>query len=250
MQAMPRLAIVTGGATGIGKAIAQALAADGDQVVILGRRAGALEAATAEVNKAVDADRVGWHQVDLTRPEQVEAAVAALADGDRTVDVLINNAGGITSGSGDSLSDVADAWRRDFDGNVLTTVLLTEALLPHLRRPGGRVIAISSVAALRGAGSYGAAKAALHAWMYGLSAELAADGITVNVVAPGFIPDTRFWEGRLTQDMYDARVGAIPMGRAGTPEEVAAAVRYLASPDSGYTTGQILQVNGGWVTGR
>ncbi|HEX2498320.1 MAG TPA: SDR family oxidoreductase, partial [Actinomycetes bacterium] len=204
----------------------------------------------AEINKVVDADRVAWHQVDLTQPDQVEATAATLVDGGRTVDVLVNNAGGITSGSGDTLADVADAWRRDFDGNVLTTVLLTEALLPHLRRPGGRVIAISSVAALRGAGSYGAAKAALHAWMYGLSAELAADGITVNVVAPGFIPDTRFWDGRLTQDMYDARVGAIPMGRAGTPAEVAAAVRYLAGPDSGYTTGQILQVNGGWVTGR
>ena len=247
---MTRLAIVTGGATGIGKAIAQVLAADGDQVVILGRRADALETAAAEINRAVDAERTGWHQVDLTRPDQVEAVAAALVDGGRTVDVLVNNAGGITSGSGDSLSAVADAWRRDFDGNVLTTVLLTEALLPHLRRPGGRVIAISSVAALRGAGSYGAAKAALHAWMYGLSAELAADGITVNVVAPGFIPDTRFWDRRLTQDMYDARVGAIPMHRAGTSEEVAAAVRYLAGPDSGYTTGQILQVNGGWVTGR
>ncbi|MGH8835325.1 MAG: SDR family NAD(P)-dependent oxidoreductase [Actinomycetes bacterium] len=247
---MTGLTIVTGGATGIGRAIAQALAADGDRVVILGRRADALETAAAEINKVVDADRVAWHQVDLTQPDQVEATAATLVDGGRTVDVLVNNAGGITSGSGDTLADLADAWRRDFDGNVLTTVLLTEALLPHLRRPGGRVIAISSVAALRGAGSYGAAKAALHAWMYGLSAELAADGITVNVVAPGFIPDTRFWDGRLTQDMYDARVGAIPMGRAGTPAEVAAAVRYLAGPDSGYTTGQILQVNGGWVTGR
>jgi len=247
---MPRLTIVTGGATGIGRATAQALAADGDQVVILGRRAEALETAAAEINKTLDADRIGWLTADLTRADQVEAAAAELVHRGRTVDVLVNNAGGITPGSGDTLADVADVWRRDFDGNVLTTVLLTEALRPQLRRPGGRIIAISSVAALRGAGSYGAAKAALHAWMYGLSAELAADGITVNVVAPGFIPDTRFWDGRLTRDMYDARVGAIPMGRAGTPEEVAAAVRYLAGPDSGYTTGQILQVNGGWVTGR
>jgi len=247
---MARLAIVTGGATGIGKAIAHALAGDGDRVEILGRRADALEAAAAEINKATEADRAGWHQVDLTRPDQVEATAQALVDGGRTVDVLVNNAGGISSGPSDRLDELADLWRRDFDGNVLTTVLLTEALRPYLRRPGGRVIAISSVAAFRGAGSYGAAKAALHAWMYGLSAELAADGVTVNVVAPGFIPDTRFWDGRLTQDMYDARVGTIPMARAGTPEEVAAAVRYLAGPDSGYTTGQILQVNGGWVTGR
>lgn len=247
---MPRLAVVSGAATGIGKAVARVLAADGDRVVILGRRAEALAAAADELNADAGAERVGWHAVDLTLPDQVEAVAATIAEAGEAVDVLVNNAGGITPGSGDSLADVAAAWRRDFDGNVLTTVLLTEALLPHLRRPGGRVIAISSVAALRGAGSYGAAKAALHAWMYGLSAELAPDGVTVNVVAPGFIPDTRFWEGRLTQDMYDARVGTIPMGRPGTPEEVAAAVCYLAAPDSGYTTGQVLQVNGGWVTGR
>lgn len=247
---MPRLAVVSGAATGIGKAVARVLAADGDRVVILGRRAEALAAAADELNADAGAERVGWHAVDLTMPDQVEAVAATIAEAGEAVDVLVNNAGGITPGSGYSLADVAAAWRRDFDGNVLTTVLLTEALLPHLRRPGGRVIAISSVAALRGAGSYGAAKAALHAWMYGLSAELAPDGVTVNVVAPGFIPDTRFWEGRLTQDMYDARVGTIPMGRPGTPEEVAAAVCYLAAPDSGYTTGQVLQVNGGWVTGR
>ncbi|MCI0687468.1 MAG: SDR family oxidoreductase [Sporichthyaceae bacterium] len=247
---MPRLAIVSGAATGIGKAVAHRLAAAGDAVVILGRRADALEQTAAELNTAIGGELVRWHQVDLTKPDQVETVAATIAANGQAVDVLVNNAGGIAGGAPDSLDEVAEVWRRDFDGNVLTTVLLTQALLPQLSRPGGRIVAISSVAAFRGANSYGAAKAALHAWMYSLSADLAADGVTVNIVAPGFIPETRFWAGRLSRDMYDARVNAIPMGRPGTPDEVAAAVQYLVSADGGYTTGQILQVNGGWVTGR
>lgn len=247
---MTRLVVVSGGATGIGKAIARTLAADGNEVVILGRRADALANAAAELSAAAGPDRVRWHAVDLTKPHEVGTAVKEIVGERDGVDVLVNNAGAVSTVPTESLDELAAAWRQDFDGNVLTTVLLTEALLPHLCRPGGRVVAISSVAALRGAGSYGAAKAALHAWMYSLAAQLAPHGVTVNVVAPGFIPDTEFWTDRLTPQMYQDRVGTIPAGRAGTPEEVAAAVRYLVSPEAGFTTGQILQVNGGWVVGR
>ena len=84
----------------------------------------------------------------------------------------------------------------------------------------------------------------------GLATSLAPEGITANAVAPGFIPDTEFWKLRLTDEVVDARVASTPVGRPGTPEEVAAAVAYLASPSAGFTTGQILQGNGGWVLGR
>ena len=144
---------------------------------------------------------------------------------------------------------MAEAWQRDFEGNVLTAVLLTEALLPGLTRPGGRIVAITSVAAVRGAGSYGAAKAAMHGWVMSLATQLGPDGITVNAVAPGFIPETGFWEGRLTEAVVASRVDVTPVGRPGTPEEVAEAVAYLASEQAGFTTGQILQVNGGMVLG-
>ena len=119
-----------------------------------------------------------------------------------------------------------------------------------MRRPGGRVVVLTSVAALRGAGSYGAAKAALHAWMLTLAQSLAPDGITVNAVAPGFVPETEFWADRLSDAVVDSRVAQTPVGRPGTPAEVAAAVAYLASADAGFTTGQIVQVNGGMVLGR
>ena len=107
----------------------------------------------------------------------------------------------------------------------------------------------SSIAALRGGGSYGAAKAGLHPWTWDLAARLGPGG-TANVVAPGYVEDTEFWSGRLSPEIVEPRVDGTLVKRAGTPEEVAEAVAYLASPLSGFTTGQILQVNGGALAGR
>ena len=161
--------------------------------------------------------------------------------------MLVANAGGNLGLATGDLSQLAASWRADFDGNVLPTVLLTEALLDAFARPGGRIVAMSSVAALRGSSSYGAAKAAVNAWVLWMAGRLAQDGVTVNAVAPGFVPDTDFWRSRIKADpgIVANRVAPIPMGRPGTPEEVAEAVAYLAAPDAGWTTGQILQVNGG-----
>ena len=246
---MTRLVVVSGGGTGIGRAIAERFATHGERVVILGRRGTVLETTADEINASCGEPRVTPQVADLTDPQQVAAAAAAIA-ARGPVDVLVNNAGGNFGGSPSSLAEVADSWRQDFDGNVLTCVLLTEALEPSLRRPGGRIVTITSIAGLRGGGSYGAAKAALHAWTLSLARSLGPDGITANAVAPGFIPDTEFWEGRLNDQVVNERVELTPVGRPGTPGEVAEAVVYLASPDAGFTTGQILQVNGGWVLGR
>lgn len=241
-----RRAVVSGGGTGIGRAVAARLAADGCEVVIVGRREAVLAEAAEAVNAELPAPRVSTAVADLTEPGEVEALAGRLG----AVDVVVNNAGGNFGGGGDGLAAVAAQWEANVRGNVLPTVLLTTALLPAMPRPGGRVVVLSSVAALRGPGSYGGSKAALHAWAMGLALDLAEDGVTVNVVAPGFVPDTEFWAGRLTDEVVASRLAVVPMGRPGTPAEVAAAVAYLAAPDAGWTTGQILQVNGGTVLGR
>lgn len=239
-----RRVVISGGGTGIGLAAAQRFVRDGDNVVILGRRPEVLAAAAERLGAA-------WHVADLSRPDQVEAVAAAIVSDGTPVDVLVNNAGGFTSlGPRKDLADHAAAWRRDFDANVLTAVLLTTALTPHLRRPGGRVVTISSIAALRGAGAYGAAKAALHAWNAELAAELGPDGITANIVAPGYVAQTEFFGDRMTPAGHEERVGQTLVGRAGEPADISSAVAYLAAPEAGYVTGQILQVNGGALLGR
>ena len=141
-------------------------------------------------------------------------------------------------------------WQADFAKNVLTAVLLTEALTPRLTRPGARVISVSSLAAQRGNGSYGAAKAALHAWNHSLAAALGPDGITCNVVVPGFVSRTEFFSPPPDTAELDRRATTTLLGRVANPEDVAGVIAFLASDDAGYITGELVQVNGGAMLGR
>jgi 3-oxoacyl-[acyl-carrier protein] reductase len=179
----------------------------------------------------------------------VASAVAALPE--PTVDVLVNNAGGIALSGGDGLAAVARDWEADFRANTLSAVLLTNALDDLLASPGGRVINLSSIAALRpGGGSYGAAKAAVIAWTYALAAQLGPRGITVNAVAPGYVGGTEFFGAGVSDERRARLISETLTGRAGAPEDVAAAVVYLASPQAAHVTAQVVQVNGGALTGR
>ncbi|MFI6157252.1 SDR family NAD(P)-dependent oxidoreductase [Kitasatospora sp. NPDC051170] len=251
-----RLAVVSGGGSGIGRAIAAELAASGHRVVVLGRRAAVLERAAREIARDTGPGAVVPLPADLTDPAAVEAAAGRIAELG-PVDVLVNNAGSVITPPADgSLAALADAWRRDLDANLLTAVLLTTALQGGLRRPGGRLVMISSAAAQRGgagphsAGAYAAAKAALHGWAFGLARQLGPDGITVNVLAPGYVQDTEIFGDDWSEEFHARKVADTLVGRAGTPEDVAKAVAYLASPAAGYLTGQVIGLNGGAVLGR
>jgi 3-oxoacyl-[acyl-carrier protein] reductase len=237
-----RQVVVTGGATGIGHAVAEAFVAGGDAVTITGRRADLLHDA---------AGRLGAKAVvfDAADPR---AVAAAMEDLPQSIDVLVNNAGGNTdldrTEAGD-LEGLAAAWRANFDSNVLTAVLVTTALSPWLT-DDARVVTIGSIAARNGAGSYGAAKAAIEGWTASLASELGPRGITANVVSPGLVLDTEFFRGRLTEEGIAQRVAQTRDGRPGEPADVAATVRFLASPEARHITGQVVHVNGGAYLGR
>ncbi|MFF5291756.1 SDR family NAD(P)-dependent oxidoreductase [Paractinoplanes globisporus] len=241
---MSRLAVVSGGGTGIGRSTAGMLAGEGYDVIIVGRRPDVLADAVKWIGPQASAVTA-----DVSDPAQIPAVVEAV--GSRPLDVLVNNAGAFVPGDDSTLDQVAEQWRANFDSNVLTAVLMTTALLPSMRRPGGRIILTSSIAAQKGGGGpYSAAKAALHGYALDLATELGESGITANVISPGYITDSEFFTGRMTPEGHQARVNATLVKRAGEPQDIAEAVRWLTGPGSGYVTGQIINVNGGSVLGR
>jgi 3-oxoacyl-[acyl-carrier protein] reductase len=238
-----RAIVVSGGGTGIGKAVAARFAADGERVVIIGRRADVLEKTAKEIGGIAQS-------ADLSEPAEVERVRAGLAERFGTIDVLVNGAGGnVERDSG--RDELAARWTANFRTNVLSAVLPTEAFR-DLLNPSGRIVFVSSIAAFRGSGgtSYGPMKAALHPYAFDLAAALGPRGITVNVVAPGFIEHTEFFGDTLDDARRARLVAQTHTGRAGTPQDIAETVHWLASPGGGHITAQIVQVNGGAERGR
>lgn len=248
-----RLVVVTGGGTGIGRAIAGVFAAEGEQVVIVGRREDVLVQTAEQLQVEAPGGRVVWHRCDVSKPDDVAAFRDWLTNEMGTaVDVIVNNAGGVNSVADDAplREAAASAWEV-LGGNLVGTYLMVHALLPHIRRPGGRIVNISSIAAMRGGGGmYSAAKAGVIGLTYSLAGDLGPDGITVNAIAPGFVLDTEFFGDRMTEEGVQRRISQTPMRRAGQPRDIAAAVRYLASDEASFVTGEVLHVNGGWLFGR
>jgi 3-oxoacyl-[acyl-carrier protein] reductase len=239
-----RIVLVTGGGSGLGKAVAARFRAAGDAVIITGRDAGRLAATALEIGaRAVTCD--------ATDPAQVTRLAAEAGAG---LDVLVNMAGGNTdftrpAGQDADLEDVAAAWRANLDANLVSAVLTTTAVLPGLRA-GGTIVNVGSIGAEYASTSYGAAKAALAAWTAGLSADVGPRGLTANVISPGYTAGTGFFRGRLTGQREARLIGATHDGRAGRPEDVAETAYFLASDGARHITGQNLHVNGGAHTTR
>ncbi|MEU5399441.1 SDR family oxidoreductase [Streptomyces sp. NPDC005963] len=243
---MARTVVISGGGTGIGFAAAESFAADGDRVVLLGRREEVLARAAGRLPSA------GHFAVDLSDPADVLRAASFVEREYGAVDVLVNSAGGNGNreeqrAHSDPLAALEHDWTTNFRLNTLTAALLTEALKDHLATPGGRVLFLSSIAAYRGSGSaaYGASKAALHPYAFQLARTLGPRGITVNVVAPGWVEDTDFFAEPLAQERRSALAAETATGRVARPGDVAQTLHWLASSAAGHITAQVIQVNGG-----
>jgi 3-oxoacyl-[acyl-carrier protein] reductase len=240
-----RVVVITGGSSGIGRAMAEAFVQNDAQVIIMGRREDALRA-TAQAIGA----QCSWQRADIGQREQVAVAVDAVITQFGKIDVLINNAGesrGITAEM--SLDQAEAVWDQELSTNLKGAFLMALAVLPHLTRPGGRIINISSDGALTGGGGlrtigYVSAKAGLLGLTRALAREYSAQGITINTIAPGFIADTGA-TARVPEDIVKSIAAQLPVARPGHVNDVAAAALFLASPEAGFITGETLNVNGG-----
>jgi 3-oxoacyl-[acyl-carrier protein] reductase len=240
-----RVALVTGASRGIGRAIALGLARRGATVVVAARGDNARPVADEIAALGSTAEAVS---LDVTDAAAVEAAVAGVLERHGRIDILVSNAG-ITRDQL-LLRMKRDDWDAVLATNLTASFTICQAVLrPMLKQRGGRIVAISSVVGQMGnAGqaNYAASKAGLIGFCKSMAREVASRGITVNVVAPGLIETdmTRALTGASREDWAER----IPLGRLGTPDDVAHAVCFLASDEASYITGHVLAVNGGMYT--
>jgi 3-oxoacyl-[acyl-carrier protein] reductase len=232
---MPRTALVTGASRGIGLACARALSQAGHRVVLAARDQARLEQAASEIPNST------WVRIDMTSAESIREAFAQAGK----IDILVNNAGAARDGL--ALRMKKDVWDEVIAANLTGAFLAIQQVLHGmLKERWGRIVNISSVvgeAGNPGQANYVASKAGLIGLTKSLAQEVASRNITVNAIAPGFIESDM--TASLSQELKESMLSRIPLKRFGQPDDVAAAVRFLASEEAGYITGHVLRVNGG-----
>jgi 3-oxoacyl-[acyl-carrier protein] reductase len=237
-----KVAVVTGGAGGIGAAVGRRLIDDGAQVVLVDRAADQLEAVVASLGPQASAA-----VLDLADPKAIEATASDLMSRFNHIDILVNNAGIL---SNNKIADASyDEWRQIFAVNLDAAFLLTKAVLPAMRaQHSGRVVMMSSFSAKSGGitsgTAYSTSKAALVGLTFTIARETAAQGITVNAIAPAYVMSPMVSD-QLSAEQRAKLIAQIPVGRFCTPEEIAHVVSFLVSPLSGFITGEVIDVNGG-----
>jgi 3-oxoacyl-[acyl-carrier protein] reductase len=235
-----KTALVTGATGAIGEAIARALHSQGATLAISGTRRDALDKLAAELG-----ERVHVLPCDLGDAEQVEALVPKAEETMQKLDVLVANAGVNKDNLFVQLKD--EDWDKVIAVNLTATFRLTRAAVTRMmRRRWGRIIGISSVVGYTGnpgQGNYTASKAGMVGMLKSVAAEYARRNVTANCIAPGII--TSAMTDKLNDKQREAIIGRVPMGRLGTPQDIASAAVYLASEEAAYVTGQTIHVNGG-----
>ncbi len=237
-----RTAIVTGGARGIGFAIAQRLLASGAAVALWDMDAAALDQAAA----ALKGGRVATAAFDVTDETSITRARDALVRDAGKIDILVNNAG-ITGGNAPTWELAPDVWRRVVEVNLVAPYLTCRAVVPHMIAQGyGRIVNIASIAGKEGnpnASHYSASKAGLIGLTKSLAKELATKGVLVNCVTPAAAKTDLF--DQMTQAQIDYMLSKIPMNRFVTVDEIAALVAWLASEECSFSTGAVFDISGG-----
>jgi len=256
-----KTAIVAAASQGLGRGVARALAAEGANVVMFSRNEAAIKAAAQDVQAAAgQGPRVLGVAADVTRAADLERVVKTALDSFGGVDVLFNNAGGPKPGMFDTLTD--DDWQGAFELNLMSAIRLTRLCLPSMRaKHWGRVITSTSSSVKQPLPTLmlsNAVRSATTAWSKTLSDQVAADGITVNTLAPGRIETERILQidadiaqrtGRSREEVERDSLLTIPLRRYGRPEEFGAAAAFLASEQAAYITGVTLLVDGGLFRG-
>lgn len=254
-----RVAIVTGGSMGLGRAIARELAREKARVVVSARNEQRLQRAVEEIRRETGGQVVAIC-ADMTRADDIRALVEQTVERWGGVDIALANAGGPPGTRYESTT--AEQVERALELNLMSTVRLAQEVTPHMQQKRwGRFIALTSISVkqpLPGLILSNTARTAVVGWVKTMATELAPHGITCNVVAPGYMRTGRVEdlaaeraenEDRPVEQILAEMSGRIPMGRMGDPEEFAAVVAFLASERASYITGTTLQVDGGYVQG-